>query len=352
MLSVSWFLPSKYLVKQQRHLVRTPSAMDYYHFTSFSTRLLFWGLVCSAIIFEGIYAEERSDGCHVFKQEAVSTSTQEFTIKASKNYVFKSMELLKKFSFQPCVRNVMYGHSLTSWWVRYGCAGEFKLEECPMHDCIINYRNGSSPHLIPRVHLATKGYYIRMINVVEQTSFYSCEQGSTYHHNESMWWLDQGCEGMFQILECPITPRKNDVTVFKFTNGHSSATLAPKGIIHQVHFAPVTSKHIPTTTKATPSTTTNMIMTTTISIKKSTMSPRQEVNKIATDTDSKEAEINIRKTLTEHDSDDSEEEFPKRQVDEDGTEYNLANSGKANSYLLLLSIFAVLKSSHICSGLN
>lgn len=143
------------------------------------------------------------------------------------------------------------------------------------------------------------------------------------------------------------------MTVFKLTNGHSSVTVAPKGIIHQVHFAPVTSKHIPTTTKATPSTTTNtVITTTTISIKKSTMSPRQEVNKIATDTDSKESEINIRKTLTEHDSDVSEEEFPKRQVDEDGTEYNLANLGKANRYLLLLSIFAVFKSSHICSGLN
>ena len=74
-----------------------------------------------------------TSGCRTFTQEVTSTRRHEIVVKATKNHVLKSIELVKKLSTQPCVRNVMYGNSLIKWWVKRGCAGEFKLEECPMH---------------------------------------------------------------------------------------------------------------------------------------------------------------------------------------------------------------------------
>uniref|UniRef100_A0A0L8GTL6 Uncharacterized protein n=1 Tax=Octopus bimaculoides TaxID=37653 RepID=A0A0L8GTL6_OCTBM len=69
-------------------------------------------------------------GCQVKIQKASSSENQPFEAQATRGYVINSLKVIKQISSQECVPNVMYGYTLTSWWVKKGCVAKFKIEEC------------------------------------------------------------------------------------------------------------------------------------------------------------------------------------------------------------------------------
>ncbi|XP_014778059.1 uncharacterized protein LOC106874738 [Octopus bimaculoides] len=145
-------------------------------------------------------------GCQVKIQKASSSENQPFEAQATRGYVINSLKVIKQISSQECVPNVMYGYTLTSWWVKKGCVAKFKIEECDIADCVIRTRSGSNPYFVLTYHPATPGFRIKLVSLWQQTSYHPCRPGSTLFYNETMWWLDKGCEGRFQILECPLLP--------------------------------------------------------------------------------------------------------------------------------------------------
>ncbi|GAB1604251.1 hypothetical protein Ahia01_000706500, partial [Argonauta hians] len=144
-----------------------------------------------------------SKGCKLSIQKGVSYSDAPYESEASRGYVINSMRLIRQMSITDCRHGNRYGYTLTTWWVKDGCAAKFQIEECLIADCVIRIRSGSNPYLVATYHPATPGFHIKHVRVWEQTSYYPCRPGSTLFYNETMWWLDKGCEGRFQILECP-----------------------------------------------------------------------------------------------------------------------------------------------------
>ena len=78
-------------------------------------------------------------------------------------------------------------------------------------DCIKYLLPGKGDFKIEKKRYGTQkpDYYIASLEIKQRTSFYKCTPQEFKYGidvNSKTWWVDKGCEGIFEIRECHDNP--------------------------------------------------------------------------------------------------------------------------------------------------
>lgn len=84
----------------------------------------------------------------------------------------------------------------------------FKLSFFYTDGCISYILEGKGDFKLQKKEysLQNSNFVIDSIRLVRRTSFYKCEPVSMKYGTDPdrrAWWVDRGCEGIFEIQECP-----------------------------------------------------------------------------------------------------------------------------------------------------
>ena len=78
-------------------------------------------------------------------------------------------------------------------------------------DCIKYLLPGKGDFKIEKKRYGTQkpDYYIASLEIKQRTSFYKCTPQEFKYGidvNSKTWWVDKGCEGIFEVRECHDNP--------------------------------------------------------------------------------------------------------------------------------------------------